>query len=135
MRRSTVLEALLRLCGSKLIGSAGSPQLRAPPRLMLAAAAVGAAAGAEGVVGFAAGAAVACAGAVVGAAGFGGSVGLAAGAAVPAAGAPVGAAAGGALGAQAAASTPIAPPATPNRKWRRLEGCIRISPFIDPLCS
>src|SRR6266700_3129675 len=124
MRRSTVLEALLRLCGSKEIGSAGSPQLRAPPRLMVAAAAVGATAAAGAVVGLAAGAAVAgAAGAVVGAAGFGASVGFAAGASV-------GAAAGGAAGAQAAASTPIAPPTTVIRKWRRLEGCMHISPFI-----
>src|SRR5260370_32323385 len=102
MRRGTVLEALLRLCGSKEIGSAGSLQLRAPPRLITAEAAV---------------------------------AGTAGGATVPAAGALVGAAAGGAAGAQAAAKSPIAPPATPIRNWRRLEGCMQISPFIDPLCS
>src|SRR5260370_13232635 len=95
MRRSTVLEALLRLCGSKAIGSGGSPQLRMPPRLITAEAAV----------------------------------------AGTAARATVGAAAGGAAGTQAAAKSPIAPPATPNRKWRRLEGCMQISPFIGPLYS
>src|SRR5262245_3484331 len=41
MRRNTVLEALLRLCGSKLMGSETSPQLSVPPRL-IAAAVVGA---------------------------------------------------------------------------------------------
>src|SRR5438132_6175145 len=48
MRCKTVAEALLRLCGSKLIGSATSPQLSVPPRLMTAGAAVGALVAAAG---------------------------------------------------------------------------------------
>src|SRR6266542_150478 len=105
MRRKTVLEALLRLCGSKAIGSAGSPQVRAPPRLMAA-------------------------GAVVGAAGFGGSVGLATGAAV---GAAAGGAAG-AHAVASTPRAPPATPRTKWRRVRMrplgLERCIRFSPFM-----
>src|SRR5207253_7290672 len=81
-RRCRLLaEALFRVCGSKLIGSAISAQVRLPPRLTAAGATVGAATAEVGAIDAgvgAAGAAVGAAGAAVAAAG--GVVGFGAGA-------------------------------------------------------